>query len=319
MIPSCIGLAESTPLNNKAKTLAFGLYGNEGSTPPASTNLDKQDILSYNMDNMSLRQGNKSSNKGDLPASKSGSARPPSRKNDLASLFGSETRAIVIWVLLNHPDEGLTQAEFARLTNRDAKDVQRAIDILVQLNLVRWIPSLGGEPCAISTHTSDGRFDPEEAVEQDIEDSIRTRGYSRRYRLNKNHPWIPGLRIILENSSLGAIHLLQERLRAFPAEKLKPDVAFVFGSFALGEQTPESDVDLIIIGYHDRETLAEIIDSLEERIGRSINYIEYTCEEWAAALKEDIAFAASIVTKPRIFLIGDNARLEQISKARTCG
>jgi predicted nucleotidyltransferase len=269
------------------------------------------------MGNMPAEKGNKPPNKVDLPESHSDSARPVSRKSDLASLFGSETRAVVLWTLLNHPDRGLTQAEFAHVTGRDPKDVQRALDILVQLDLAICMRSLGGEPCHISPYV-DGRLDPVEAVKQSVEQRIRTYGFSRRYWLNKDHPWIPGLKIILENSSLGAIHLLQEELRAFPVGKPEPDVAFVYGSFAVGEQTPQSDIDLIVIGCHDRETLADIIDGLEQRIAHSVNYVEYTCEEWAMALKEDIDFARSIMTKPKVFLIGDNEKLGHISEARTC-
>jgi len=253
-------------------------------------------------------------NRADFPERGSVSSAP--RKSELASLFGSETRAVVLWVLLNHPDDGLTQADFARVSNRDPKDVQRALDILAQLGLARWLTSYGG---IISPYTSEGRFDPEEAVRQEIEERIRTTGGIRRYRLNKDHPWVPGLRIILESSSLGAIHLLQEELRVFPVEKRKPYVAFVFGSFAVGEQTPESDIDVIVIGNHDRATLAGIVDRLEQRIARSINYVEYTREEWARALEEDVGFARSIVAKPKVFLIGDNERLERISKTRAGG
>ena len=153
----------------------------------------------------------------------------------------------------------------------------------------------------------------------DLGKEMRTTGGTRRYRLNKDHPWVLGLRIILENSSLGAIYLLQKALESFPVERRKPHVAFVFGSFAVGEQTPKSDIDLIVIGHHDRATLAEIIDGLEQRIGRNIDYIEYTSEEWAKALERDADFANSIIAKPKIFLIGDNERLERIGETQTGG
>jgi predicted nucleotidyltransferase len=232
------------------------------------------------------------------------------QRSDIASLFGSETRAIVIWTLLNHPDQGLTQADVARVTSKDPKDVQRALDTLEQIELVLKFITFGG---TISPYTK-GRFDPEEAVRQAIDVQIRTSGGTRRYRLNMDHPWVPGLRIILESSSLGAIHLLQKELEAFPVEKRKPHVAFVFGSFAIGEQTPESDIDLVVIGWHDRTVMAEMMDLLEHRTARQINYIEYTREEWKGALEEDLDFARSIMAKPKVFLIGDNERLERISK-----
>ncbi|HDS30908.1 MAG TPA: nucleotidyltransferase domain-containing protein [Firmicutes bacterium] len=249
-------------------------------------------------------------NKGNLPKKQSSGSEQVSNKSDLAYLFGSETRAFVIWVLLNHPDHGFTQAEISRLTGKDSKDVKRAIDILIQLDLITMVKGLSG---VISPYTSDGRFDPEGAFEEHINREIQTSGFSKRYYLNENHPWIPGLKIIFNNSYLGVIHLLQAELKAFPVEKIKPDVAFVYGSYVIGEETVQSDIDMIVVGCHDRETLAEIVDNLEQRIDRSINYVEYTCEEWAQALKEEVDFARSIMTKPKIFLLGDNEKLEKIA------
>lgn len=259
-------------------------------------------ILPYNMVNMSRQKGNKPINKVNLPGNQTDSGPVSSQKNDLASLFGSNTRVLVIWTLLNNPDDGFTQAEIARATGSDPKDVQRALDILKQLNLARGLTAFG---CISSLH---------EAANLNLEEIERTSVGTKRYRLNKDHPWVPGLKIILENSHLGGIHILKQELIKFPVEKLKPDAAFVFGSFAVGEQTPESDIDLIVIGCHDRAALAEIIDKVEGRIRRDINYIEYTPVEWAKALRENDFFLKSIMEKLKVFLIGNDERLEQISR-----
>ncbi len=245
-------------------------------------------------------------NQGDFPAC----LPSVSTKSDLASLFGSDTRARVIWAFLERPDLGLTPAEIAHYIVKDPKAVQRALDMLEQIELVFKFTSFGG---TISPYVR-GKSDPDEAVTIDIERQLRIGGGPKRYRLNQFHPWVPGLRIILENSYLGSIQLIKNALLEFPIDKRKPYISFVFGSFATGEQTPESDIDLIVIGSQDKSTLADIFDQLEQRIGRQINYIEYTREEWKGALEEDIDFARSIMAKPKVFLIGDNERLERISK-----
>ena len=253
---------------------------------------------------MSGKQDNTPLKKVNRPKPQSNTGQSASEKSDLAYLFGSETRAIVLWALLNHPDEGLTQTNIARVTNKDPKEVRRALDNLEQLGLAFYTTTYGG---ITSIYAAGGL---------DLDQVARTSAGTRRYRLDKNHPWVTSLRIILENSSLGSIHLLKNEMNAFSVEKVKPHVAFVFGSFAIGEQTSVSDIDLVIIGYHDRAALAEIVNEIELRISRTINYIEYTSSEWANALIEDSDFAASIMAKPKICLIGDNEKLERISKTR---
>jgi predicted nucleotidyltransferase len=255
---------------------------------------------------MSRNKVNKPINKVDLPGNQSDTSSDlgpvNTQKNDLASLFGSNTRVLVIWTLLNNPDDGLTQADIARATNADPKDIQRALDILKQLNLACSLTTFG---VITSLH---------EAANLKLEEIERTSVGTRRYRLNKDHPWVPGLKIILENSHLGSVNVLRQELIAFPVKKVQPDMAFVFGSFAVGGQTQESDIDLIVIGYHDRPALAELIDKVERKIGRNIDYFEYTQEEWVKALRENDFFANSIMKKPKVFLIGHNERLEDINR-----
>ncbi len=58
-----------------------------------------------------------------------------------------------------------------------------------------------------------------------------------------------------------------------PVEK-----AWLFGSFARGEETPLSDVDLIVI-YNDKARVSllkhcAIINDLEELLGRSVDLVE---------------------------------------------
>jgi len=130
------------------------------------------------------------------------------------------------------------------------------------------------------------------------------------YNLNEDHPWVPGLKVIFENSSIGIIPLLREGLA--PIEGI--EIAFVFGSCATGAQTPESDIDLLTIGNQNPETVADFIDGLEGRIGRKIDYFEYAPEDWVEALRDHNYFARSVMAKPRIFLIGNNEKLERISK-----
>lgn len=49
--------------------------------------------------------------------------------------------------------------------------------------------------------------------------------------------------------------------------------AFIYGSFAKGEEKERSDIDLFIIGGLSEDELIKIIQNLEKKIDREINYI----------------------------------------------
>jgi predicted nucleotidyltransferase len=131
------------------------------------------------------------------------------------------------------------------------------------------------------------------------------------YGLNEEHPWIPGLKIIFENSSIGIIPLLREALVSIQGI----EVAYVFGSFAIGEQNVRSDIDLVVIGRHDREALDDRMDIFEKRTDRILDPFEYTPEEWIKYLRDYPSFAETMMPKRKLFLIGDDERLERLTKA----
>jgi len=128
--------------------------------------------------------------------------------------------------------------------------------------------------------------------------------------LNDEHPWLPGLMIIFENSSIGVIPLLREALMSIQGI----EVAYVFGSFAIGEQNVRSDVDLVVIGRYDREALNDRMDIFEKRTDRILDPFEYTPEEWIKYLQDYPSFADTMMPKRKLFLIGDNEGLERLSK-----
>jgi hypothetical protein len=46
----------------------------------------------------------------------------------------------------------------------------------------------------------------------------------------------------------------------------------LYGSFARNQQDAASDVDVLVVGKPKSDTLAEIVQKLERRLGREINY-----------------------------------------------
>ena len=215
-----------------------------------------------------------SSNNNGLPAPIETSER------EVDWLFGSGTRVDVLWCFLQNPDDWFGSRDLEKLTGRSQSDCRRNMKILSNLGLIKNVRSGHNE--------------------------IRLSG--NRFILNKNHPWIPPLRMLLEKS-IGGLSILSEAVQKLP----DIEVAFVFGSFATSEQTPLSDIDLMVIGRHSLMTLAEPISEVEERIGRDIQIIAYSPEEWQNKFKERNHFVASLMGSPKIFIVGDAVKLEKIT------
>ena len=82
--------------------------------------------------------------------------------------------------------------------------------------------------------------------------------------------------------------------------------AFIFGSFADGTQDSLSDVDIIITGDINEDALIEKISSLENKFQREINYHIYSEKEFLKKRKEEDSYISRVLSKPVIFLIGEN-------------
>jgi predicted nucleotidyltransferase len=119
------------------------------------------------------------------------------------------------------------------------------------------------------------------------------------YGLNSQFPIIPELRNILLKT-VGAGDLLRESLKDLEGIK----EAFIFGSFAEGEPDADSDLDLMLIGDLDVAQVAHIIDELEKKLARDVNYVLFTQEEWKSQLKDGVPFIKNVRDAPKVMLIG---------------
>jgi DNA-binding transcriptional ArsR family regulator len=92
--------------------------------------------------------------------------------------------------------------------------------------------------------------------------------------------------------------------------------AFVFGSIAEGGGDSGSDVDLMVVSALP---LAEVVAALRpagERLGREINPVRTTPEEFSGGLQCGDHFLQSVMDGPKIFLIGDRNALERVAEKR---
>jgi predicted nucleotidyltransferase len=130
------------------------------------------------------------------------------------------------------------------------------------------------------------------------------RGNSKDYEVNKDCPIAPELRSIVLKVE-GAGKVIKEKLQELGSVK----EAFIYGSYVSGESDLHSDLDLMIIGGINLDQFAPIINDLEKRLNRPINYVIYSEEELNDKLDINDPFLTHVTSAPKIMLIGGDYAL----------
>ncbi len=136
-----------------------------------------------------------------------------------------------------------------------------------------------------------------------VEDKIlldERRGNMRFFKLNKDHPLYEEIKSIV-SKTIG----LEAEIKKLVDNLNNVEYAFIFGSIAKGLENVNSDVDLILIGSIDQNSLTAMISSAEKKISREINYHIYSSREIIKKLKEKDEFISNIFSSPIIKLKGN--------------
>lgn len=88
-------------------------------------------------------------------------------------------------------------------------------------------------------------------------------------------------------------------LRAALSEIDGIETAFIFGSWADPHQTAPQDIDLMVIGDPDIGQVYDSVSEVEGEVGRPINVVIRSREEWANA---EGAFERAVQRRPKIEL-----------------
>lgn len=89
------------------------------------------------------------------------------------------------------------------------------------------------------------------------------------------------------------------------------DFAFIFGSFAKGIESVESDIDLFVVGAVDEDDLLTIIQEIERQTKREINCILWKRADLMERAKKH-HLLNEIAKNPVIMLVGDENELKKI-------
>jgi predicted nucleotidyltransferase len=79
----------------------------------------------------------------------------------------------------------------------------------------------------------------------------------------------------------------------------------IYGSFAGGDESLSSDVDLLVVGDVDEEMVLSLVGRMEKEVGREINYILWSEEEFMRRVESRHHLLREIASKPVIMLVGD--------------
>jgi len=120
------------------------------------------------------------------------------------------------------------------------------------------------------------------------------------YFLNKKHPLFKEIKSIVFKT-IGVEEILRHELKKITGIEM----AFIYGSFAKGEESSASDIDLFIIGNPDENKLVEIIRKIEDKLDREINYSLYGKEDFKNKKKEKEPFIMDLIKNKKVFLAGD--------------
>lgn len=135
------------------------------------------------------------------------------------------------------------------------------------------------------------------------------RANARYFKANRDYPLYEELKSIVFKT-VGVLGSIREVVRNVG----DVEFCFIYGSFARNEQTSMSDIDLVIIGDVDEDTLNKQLDGLEKNLKREINYKIYTPDELRRMLKRQEPFISEIVRSKKIMVIGDENELRKIHK-----
>ena len=193
----------------------------------------------------------------------------------LNKLFSSKTRVEILKLFLFNTSNSFYQRQISSLTAQSIRGVQREVDKLNRIGI--------------------------------IERSIQ--GNRIYYKVNKKCPIVQDLKNIFFKS-VGIAEALKENLKE---KEIK--IAFIYGSYAKGEESLLSDIDLMVLGDISLKELSNILSKPKKELMREINYAVFSLDEFInKAMKKD-HFINSVLKDKKIYIIGSKDELKGLIKS----
>jgi predicted nucleotidyltransferase len=195
----------------------------------------------------------------------------------IEKLFSSKARVEIMKLFLFNPHDSYYQSQISSLTHQPIRAVQRELERLVSIGLIA--KAMQGNRVYYKTNTKCSIFNELKSI------FFKT---------------------------VGIAEVLKARLEA--KEDIK--IAFIYGSYAKGQENLMSDIDLMVVGNVSSRRLSSILAEVKRELGREINYAVFTEDEYRQKVRKKNHFISSVLDDKKIFIIGNKDELKRTSRSR---
>jgi predicted nucleotidyltransferase len=194
----------------------------------------------------------------------------------LQAFFTSETRIDILTYIFTHPGETFYHNQLQKEFGKQTSQLHRELVSLEETGFLNSVKE----------------------------------GNQKKYSVNQEFPFYEELKgIFLKTAGLGDI--LKEALAPLAG---RITAAFIFGSFANGQEDSESDIDLMVIGDVTLSEISPLITLSEEHLSREVNPTVYSPADFKKKREDNNNFIINILNSGKIFLIGNEHVIEDISQ-----
>jgi uncharacterized protein len=179
-----------------------------------------------------------------------------------------ERRAQILSALIMHPNKSWYLHELAESLKTSPSSLQRELQILSEAGILNRQKS----------------------------------GNRVYYTARQDSPIFPELKMLFTKTT-GVVDVLRDSFAPF---RRQIKLAFIYGSVASGTETPESDVDVFIVGDTTLWDLAPCLQQAEKMLGREVNPVVFTEKELRKKLKTDNNFLNQVSGEDVLFIFGDS-------------
>lgn len=126
------------------------------------------------------------------------------------------------------------------------------------------------------------------------------------FQANKDCPVYEEVRSLMVKTT-GVVAVIGEVLSPLKAKIM---VAFIFGSFATGQATAQSDVDVVVIGSTTFKEVSSELSKAQATLAREINPTVYTVAEYSRKMKSGQHFVRALAEGQKLLVIGSEDELK---------
>lgn len=145
----------------------------------------------------------------------------------------------------------------------------------------------------------------EKLARQGLVESRRV-GPLRLWRMDPAHPLYRSLRELYART-VGIVAQLRMLLEGHKGIRF----AFIFGSYARGDDDTRSDIDVFVVGDLKADPLISATQKLEADLGRELNAVVWTEQDLRKRIQERSPFLATVREEPKIWIAGDEHEFDR--------